>query len=148
MTSSATSTSGSGTGSGPSGSAAEATGAAARLRALGLADAAPCAVVLLAGGDVAPDAALRPRLQQLVARGLLRTLAELGRLRSAPVALLGSADAAEGLPALVAGQLAEGAAATAGAAPGLRLLGLVPLAGAGGSVSCASGSGIRRSCRW
>jgi hypothetical protein len=87
-------------------------------RALGI--DGPAALVLVSGGDDALDEALRPRLTQLVARGLLRTLRDLAALRGKDAKACCVVRACGGgLPAL----LGQAAADSSGA---LSLLGVAP----------------------
>ena len=79
-----------------------------------------CAVVLVAGGDDVLDEALRPRLSQLVARGLVRTLRELaGQQGGAARALCVVRASGSGLPTLLGRAVSDSGGA-------LSLLGLAP----------------------
>ena len=83
-----------------------------------LGNPAPGLVVLLAGGDDELPAALRPRLAQVVGRGLVRGLAEAaGDLQATALCLVRASGS--GLPALVGQAVASGQGA-------LRLLGIGP----------------------
>ena len=78
------------------------------------------AVVLVAGGDDALDEALRPRLTQLVARGLVRTLREVaGQQGAAARALCVVRASGSGLPTLLGRAVADSGGA-------LSLLGVAP----------------------
>ena len=80
------------------------------------------AVVLVAGGDDALDEALRPRLTQLVARGLVRTLREVaGQHGGSARALCLVRASGAGLPTLLGRAVADSGG-------GLSLLGLAPTA--------------------
>ena len=99
------------------------------------------AVVLVAGGDDALDEALRPRLTQLVARGLVRTLREVaGQQGAAARALCVVRASGSGLPTLLGRAVADGGGA-------LSLLGLAPagvlaLPGDAGPASGALGDPV------
>ena len=76
------------------------------------------AVVVLAGGDDPVDERLRPRLAQVVARGLVRTLRDVAALRGGPALCVVRASGG-GVPTLLGRAVADGGGQ-------VRLLGVAP----------------------
>ena len=94
------------------------------------------AVVLVAGGDDALDEALRPRLTQLVARGLVRTLREVaGQQGGAARALCVVRASGSGLPTLLGRAVADSGGA-------ISLLGVAPAGVLALPGEAAAGAGV------
>ena len=94
------------------------------------------AVVLVAGGDDALDEALRPRLTQLVARGLVRTLREVaGQQGGAARALCVARASGSGLPTLLGRAVADSGGA-------ISLLGVAPAGVLALPGEAAAGAGV------